>query len=112
MSLQNKLNEIGLENVRNELINIENELIELLEKRVRLGVSVAIFKYPNIKDKIDDDNILELIEDKNVEQKVIDRIRSKCSDPRLELNMVRLYQEYLIPRNKEIQIEYIKDLNK
>lgn len=112
MSSHNELNEIGLENVRNELANIENELIELLEKRVRLGMTVAIYKYPNIKDKINGDNILELIEDKNVEQKIIDRVRSKCEDPRLELNMVRLYQEYLIPKNKEIQIEYIKSLNK
>ena len=99
---------MDLNNVRNQLIEIEDQLIKLLEKRVNLGVQVAEAKYPKIKNLIQEDNILELIEDQNVEQKVLDRIGNKCNDPRLKLNMIRLYQEYLIPKNKEIQVEYIK----
>ena len=99
-----------LNNVRQELIQIEDQLLELLERRVNLGVKVAEAKYPKIKDLIQDNNILELIEDKNVEQKVLQRIGDKCHDPRLRLNMVRLYEEYLIPKNKEIQVDYIKKI--
>lgn len=99
---------MDLNNVRNQLIEIEDQLIKLLEKRVNLGNQVAEAKYPKIKNLIQEDNILELIEDQNVEQKVLSRIGNKCEDPRLKLNMIRLYQEYLIPKNKEIQVEYIK----
>ena len=99
---------MDLNNVRNQLIEIEDQLIKLLEKRVNLGVQVAEAKYPKIKNLIQEDNILELIEDQNVEQKVLARIGNKCNDPRLKLNMIRLYQEYLIPKNKEIQVENIK----
>tara|TARA_E500000178_G_C16472697_1_gene509460 strand:+ start:249 stop:563 length:315 start_codon:yes stop_codon:yes gene_type:complete len=99
---------MDLNNVRNQLIEIEDQLLKLLEKRVNLGVQVAEAKYPKIKNLIQEDNILELIEDQNVEQKVLARIGNKCNDPRLKLNMIRLYQEYLIPKNKEIQVENIK----
>jgi chorismate mutase len=100
---------MNLENVRKELIEIENQLIALLEKRVNLGVQVAEAKYPNIKNLIKENNILELIEDKNVENSVLDRVRQKCDDPRLRLNMIRLYQDYLIPKNKEIQVQYLRE---
>lgn len=100
---------MNLNEVRLQLIEIENELLELLEKRVNLGIKVAEAKYPNIKNKVNQNNILELIEDKNIENKVLDRIKNKCEDPRLKKNIVKLYEEYLIPKNKEIQIEYIKN---
>jgi chorismate mutase len=100
-----------LNNVRNQLIEIEDQLIELLEKRVRFGQEVAKAKYEKIKNEINETNIMELIEDKNVEQLVIERISQKCHDPRLRLSMVRLYQDYLIPKNKEIQVEYLREIH-
>lgn len=100
---------MSLNDVRNQLIEIEDQLISLIDKRVKLGVQVAEAKYPDIKNLIQDNNIHELIENKNVEQKVIERIKQKCHDPRLRLNMIRLYQDYLIPRNKEIQVQYLRE---
>tara|TARA_A100001015_G_scaffold308043_1_gene404977 strand:- start:176 stop:502 length:327 start_codon:yes stop_codon:yes gene_type:complete len=100
---------MDLNNVRNELIKIEDELINLLEKRVNLGIKVAEAKYPEIKNKIQDNNIFELIERKDVEQKVIQRISEKCDDNRLRSNLIRLYKEYLIPKSKEIQEHHIKN---
>jgi chorismate mutase len=101
---------MDLNDVRLELIDIENKLVDLLEKRVNLGVKVAEAKYPKIKNEVNQNNILELIEDKNIENKVLDRIKNKCEDPRLKSIMVKLYKDYLIPKNKEIQVEYIKNM--
>ena len=102
---------MALNNVRNQLIEIEDQLLNLLERRINLGVEVAEAKYPKIKNLIQENNILELIEDKNVEEQVLERIRQKCHDPRLRLSMVRLYQDYLIPKNKEIQVEYLREIH-
>ena len=102
---------MALNNVRNQLIEIEEQLLHLIERRINLGVEVAEAKYPKIKNLIQENNILELIEDKNVEDQVLERIRQKCHDPRLRLSMVRLYQDYLIPKNKEIQVEYLREIH-
>jgi len=102
---------MSLIDVRKQLIEIEDQLITLLERRVNLGVQVAEAKYPNIKNLIQENNILDLIEDKNIENNVLNRIKDKCNDPRLRLSMIRLYQDYLIPKNKEIQVKYIRDIH-
>ena len=100
---------MNLNEVRIQLIEIENNLLELFEKRNNLAIKVAESKYPNIKDKINEDNILELIENKIVEKKIFDRIKIKCKDQKLQEIVIKLYEEYLIPKNKEIQVEYIKN---
>ena len=49
-----------LNNIRQELIQIEDQLLELFERRVNLGVKVAEAKYPKIKDLIQDNNIFRI----------------------------------------------------
>ena len=43
---------MALNNVRNQLIEIEDQLLNLLERRINLGVEVAEAKYPKIKNLI------------------------------------------------------------
>ena len=103
----------NLKKIRIELETYEDIIINTIKKRINLGIEVAKEKYKIIdKNKINNDNILDLITNKDVENKIIDRLKIKCKDEQLEKIIIELYKSYIIPKTKEIQINYLNSLKK
>ena len=50
---------------------------------------------------------MDLITNKDVENKIIDRLKIKCKDEQLERIIIELYKNYIIPKTKEVQIDYL-----
>ena len=98
----------NLEKIRIELETYEDIIINTIKKRIHLGIEVAKEKSKIIdKNKIINNNILDLITNKDVENKIIDRLKIKCKDEQLERIIIELYKNYIIPKTKEVQIDYL-----
>lgn len=98
----------NLEKIRIELETYEDTIINTIKKRIHLGIEVAKEKSKIIdKNKFINNNILDLITNKDVENKIIDRLKIKCKDEQLERIIIELYKNYIIPKTKEVQIDYL-----
>ena len=89
------------------------ELILLIKDRILLGEDVIIAKYeaePNkfntaIKEK-NTDKIYMILENKEVEEKILNRILSKNISPKITTRVYSLYKDFIIPYTKKIQVVY------
>ena len=101
-----------LEPIRKELEEFEDLLFELISERIQLGEEVAKVKleYYNQNhayDKLNQTELLKLITNQKVEDKIIKRINSKAPNHQLGHIMTNLYKNYIIPKTKMKQLEYI-----
>ena len=105
------------------------ECLQALSRRIHFGMFVAEAKYRanlDFYDRLiatrDVDGIMSSITNSAVENKIVDRVRSKCeafgTDPSLRYSqkqqhkvnpelLVQLYRDYVIPLTKKVEVEYL-----
>ena len=104
----------GLESA--DCITIDTDIIDIILDRIFIGIDVIKAKMRMdsekymklIRDK-DVDNIYELLENKDVENKIIERLKNKKKrgyNDKIRDDIVSLYENYIIPATKKIQIIY------
>jgi chorismate mutase len=99
----------NLDDIRLKLQSYEDKIINLIQERIQLGELVAQSKFPKIKDKMNSENLMELITNSEVEEKIINRVKNKCNNEDFGNILSSLYKNYIIPKTKEIQIEYLNN---
>ena len=99
----------NLNEIREELEQYEDSIINLIKSRIQLGEAVAKIKYPSIKEDLTENNIMELITNQDVENKILERIQKKSNNEVLGNIIVGLYKYYIIPETKNVQLEYLKN---
>ena len=98
-----------LEEIRIKLESYEDRIINLIQERIALGELVAKSKFPKIKDNMNSNNLMELITNSEVEEKIINRVKNKCNNEEFGNMLSELYKYYIIPKTKDIQIKYLND---
>lgn len=85
-----------IENLRNKIDNIDNQLIKLLEKRFEIAIEIANYKkYNNIP-------ILQ----KDRENIILNKVK-KTSKDELSRHIINIFK-YILSTSKKIQQENIK----
>lgn len=100
-----------LEPIREELEEFEDLIYELIRERIQLGEEVARIKleYYNQNhayDNIDKSELFKLITNKNVEDKIIQRVQRKAPNNQIGAMIVNIYKNYIIPKTKIKQLNY------
>lgn len=86
-------------------------LVNLISNRIMLGKEIAISKYDNTFNNIDDNTIYKKITNNNIEKKIIEDIY-KLDIMKKYINiMLFIMKEILIPFTKRIQLKTINLLN-
>jgi chorismate mutase len=91
----------------------DNELFHLIKERILLGEEVIKAKFESnpeifirvIKDG-NADKIYNILENKEVEEKILNRILGKNISPKITTKIHSLYKEFIIPYTKKVQIVY------
>ena len=89
------------------------DLFQLIKERILLGEEVIKAKYASspviftqpIKEK-DTNKIHSLLENKEVEDKILNRILGKNISPKITTRVYSLYKEFIIPYTKKVQVVY------
>ena len=90
---------------------IDVNLVNLISDRIMLGKEIAISKYDDTFNNIDDNTIYKKITDSNIEKKIIEDIY-KLNIMKKYINiMLFIMKEILIPFTKRIQVKTINLLN-
>ena len=90
---------------------IDVNLVNLISDRIMLGKEIAISKYDDTFNNIDDNTIYKKITDSNIENKIIEDIY-KLNIKKKYINiMLFIMKEILIPFTKKIQVKTINLLN-
>ena len=90
---------------------IDVNLVNLISDRIMLGKEIAISKYDDTFNNIDDNTIYKKITDSNIEKKIIEDIY-KLNIMKKNINiMLFIMKEILIPFTKKIQVKTINLLN-
>lgn len=90
---------------------IDVNLVNLISDRIMLGKEIAISKYDDTFNNIDDNTIYKKITDSNIEKKIIEDIY-KLNIMKKYINiMLFIMKEILIPFTKKIQVKTINLLN-
>lgn len=90
---------------------IDVNLVNLISDRIMLGKEIAISKYDDTFNNIDDNTIYKKITDSNIENKIIEDIY-KLNIMKKYINiMLFIMKEILIPFTKKIQVKTINLLN-
>ena len=102
-----------LEPVRKELEEFEDLFYELISERIQLGEEVAKIKLEHYNqnhayDQINKPELLKLITNQKVEDKIIERIQKKAPNPKLGQIIAFLYKNYIIPKTKMKQFNYLQ----
>ena len=98
----------SVDNKHNDL-----ELFQLIKERILLGEEVIKAKYESnleifiqpIKEK-DTYRIYNILENKEVEEKILNRILGKNISPKITTRVYSLYKEFIIPYTKKVQVVY------
>ena len=84
---------------------IDVNLVNLISDRIMLGKEIAISKYDDTFNNIDDNTIYKKITDSNIEKKIIEDIY-KLNIMKKYINiMLFIMKEILIPFTKKIQVK-------
>jgi len=89
------------------------DLFQLIKERILLGEEVIKAKYASnpeifiqaINEK-DTYKIHALLENKEVEEKILNRILGKNISPKITTRVHSLYKEFIIPYTKKVQVVY------
>lgn len=102
-----------LKEIRSQISNYENKLIDLITERISLGEKVAEIKYKYLKefvDNADKSSIYDVITNNIVENKIYNRLNDNIEDENLAKLIIDLYKNYIIPKTKEVQIKTFNKL--
>lgn len=100
-----------LNKILTNFYTIDVNLVNLISDRIMLGKEIAISKYDNTFNNIDDNTIYKKITDSNIENKIIEDIY-KLNIMKKYINiMLFIMKEILIPFTKKIQVKTINLLN-
>ena len=102
-----------LEPIRKELEEFEDLFYELISERIQLGEEVARIKleYYNQNhayNKMNQAELLKLITNQNIENKLIQRVQQKAPNHHIGQIMSHLYKNYIIPKTKMKQLNYFQ----
>ena len=100
-----------LNKILTNFYTIDVNLVNLISDRIMLGKEIAISKYDDTFNNIDDNTIYKKITDSNIENKIIEDIY-KLNIKKKYINiMLFIMKEILIPFTKKIEVKTINLLN-
>lgn len=114
----------SLMSVREELANMEDEIIKLVTKRIMLGAEIARLKYESntayfnqliasantskLALTLLNNTLNDTLTDVNIERNILERVRLKSlqygCNPAIGCD---IYKDFIIPKTKEIEIKWL-----